>query len=153
MAHAHSVKTHVGVAADWSRNLEIALTAGCARRQGNQRVHAAAVGGQLRNLLTGDQVADFASVRLNSNGSCFDRDLLLSAADLKLEVDAGTVVHSEHDIALFGSFESGGGCLHGVVADAKGGNYVLAIAAGSKGAGQACICVGNSDANVGNGRA
>ena len=75
----------------------LALKTGCSRRQSKQRIEAAAVGGQLRHLLSGNDVADFAGVGLHGDGIGFNRDLLLRAADLKLEVDAGPVADVEGD--------------------------------------------------------
>ena len=127
---AHAVETHIGVAADWRRDLEIALAAGCAGRQRNQRVHAAAVGGELAELLSGDDVADFAGVGLHGDRGGFDRDLFLGAADLELEVDTGTIADLQHDVLLLGNFEAGGRGSNGVASDAKIGDNVLAVAAG-----------------------
>ena len=125
VALAHSVETHVGVAADRSRNLEIALAAGCAGRQGNQRVHAAPVGGELTELLSGDDVADFTGIGLHGDRRGLDRDLFLSAADREFEVDAGAVVDGEDDVFLLGNLESGRRGSDGVVADVKIGSDIL----------------------------
>src|SRR5450432_1656753 len=71
-----AIKTYAAVTAHWSGCLKVSLKAGGARCQIDQCINAAAIGGELRNLLTGDDVADFAGIRLDVDHNRLDRDRL-----------------------------------------------------------------------------
>ena len=119
MALAHAVEAHIGIAAYWGWNLEVSLAAGCAGCQRDQRVHAAAVRGQLTELLSGDDAADFAGIGLHRDCSGFDRNLFLSAADRQLKVDTSTITDLQGNVLLLGGLEAGRGGANGVASDAK----------------------------------
>ena len=115
-----AVEAHVGVATHRGRNLEIGLPAGGARRQVGQGVHAAAVGGELRHLLAGDDVADFARFRLDPYGIGFDRNGLRGCAQLQIEVDACAITHVQHDVVLLADAEARGFGLNAEVTEWQG---------------------------------
>ena len=52
-----------------------------------KRIDAAAVGGELRHLLAGDDVADFAGFGLNRDGGGFDVDTFLCITDFQPNID------------------------------------------------------------------
>ena len=147
-----AVKAHGGVAADRRGSLEVSLSAGSARRQVGQRVHAAAVGGELGDLLPGNDGTDFAVFRLHSYGIGFDRNGLAGCAHLQIEVDAGAVANVQHDVVFLGDAESRSLGLNAVVAEWKIGKQVLASITGLGGSNLAGFDVGCGNRYVGNHR-
>src|SRR6202043_2278606 len=143
VAFAHAIKAHVGVAADRSRNLKIALPAGSAWSQGDERVHATAVSGELTKLLTGNNVTDLAVVRLHCYGGSFHRNLLRCTAHLEFEVDTRTIVYVEHDVLLLNHLKPRTLGAYRVTADVKVGNHELPVATACQAAHLASFNVGN----------
>src|SRR5581483_9778747 len=150
MVLAHAVKRYVGVGADGRRALERRHVVRSARHQQGQRVNGAAIGGELRNFLLGDHVADFAAVRLDGDGVGLNRDALLGGAQFESEVDAETVAYLEQHIPLLDSFESGSFCLDDVVADVGIGEHVLAVGLGADVTGQSGVLIGYGEGGVWN---
>src|SRR6185312_3826656 len=101
VASALAVDADVAVAADCGRSDEVALKTGSTWRQCEQGVHAASVGGELRDLLSGDDSADFAGIRLNRDRIRFDGNFLRDRADSEGEIETVAIAYVQDD-AVFG---------------------------------------------------
>ena len=135
---SQAVELHAGVAAHRSVHVPVHL-ARCARSQGCQLVNAAAVDCDLRHLLAGDHVALLTGVRLDAYFVGFDGHCFLSAAELHLEVDTGTVADLKDQTLLFRDFESGCFRLHVVVTDSQFGKNVRSRVARHAGGNQSSL--------------
>src|SRR4051812_33281886 len=105
MTLTQAVKADVGISTYRRRRTEVALATGCTGTEVDELIHTAAVCRQLSDLLPGNDVADFSRVRLHLDGVRFNRDALLRAAHLQLEVHTPAVADREHDIFLFSAFK------------------------------------------------
>jgi hypothetical protein len=126
MVLAHAVETHAGVAAHRGGALEVRHVAGGSRRQHGQRVEATAVGGELRYLLAGDDVAHLARIRLHGDGSGFHIDAVLGIADLHLEIDTAAVADRERDTGPLRRLEAGRFHAHDILPNVKIRHHELA---------------------------
>ena len=148
-----TVDADVAVTADRGGSYEVPLDAGCARRQGEQRVYAPPIGSELSNLLTGDDATDLAGIRLHRHDVGLDGDFLLRRAHLHHEVDASAVVDVQYDSVLLLDAEAGGFGGDVVVTDGQTGDDVLAVAIGNASADHASLKVSKSDRHIGDHRA
>ena len=153
MARALAVDADRAVTADRSKGYAGGRQAYRSRRQGEQLVKAAAVGGQLSHLLPVNDVALFATVGLHGDRVGFNGHLLCHAADDQLEIDTCAISDGEHEVFLLGGLETGRGRAHVVMPDLQVRSHVLAIAVGRQAAGNPGINVGDRDGGVGDGRA
>ncbi len=151
VAGALAVDADGAVTADGGEGNLGHLKARCARSQGKQLIKAAAVGSKLSDLLPGDDVAHLAAVSLHCNSIGFDRYLLLSTAQLQLEVNTGPITDVEGNALLLGDLEPGCRHSHRVVSNVEVGRYVLAVAIAGEGAGDAGVIVSDRNARIGNG--
>src|SRR5262249_48883158 len=153
---SHAIELDAGVTADRSVDFAAGHAAGADRaggagREGCKLVHAATRDRDLRNLLTGDDVALFTGIALHADGVGLDGDGFLSAAELHLEVDTSAVPDLEDEAFLFGHFESGGFGFGVVVADFEFGHDVLAGVVGGGAMNETGLEIDDGDLYVGHG--
>ena len=148
VALAHAVETYVGIATYRRGNLKVPLAAGSSRRERDQRVHAAPIGRQLSELLSADDVADFAGIGLHGDGSGLDGNLFLRAADRQLEINTSTIAHLQSNVLLLGGLEAGRSGANRIASDAKIGHHELTVATGIDRARQTGVEVGDCDGCV-----
>src|SRR3984957_43670 len=101
-----AVDAHSAVTADRSEGHTGTLETGCSGGQSEQFIQAAAIGGELSDLLSGDDIALFAAISLYSDRIRLHGHVLLHAAYHQLEIDTRPVPNSQHQILLFRAFEA-----------------------------------------------
>ncbi len=148
----HAIEFDVGISADRSVDVIVDL-AGGAGGELSKLVNAAAVYGELRQLLIGDYVADLTGIGLHADFVSFNSYCFTGAADGHLEIQAGTIADLQDDALLLSGLESSGFDLNVVVPDWQVGSYILAVTVAGEVISLTGFSVRDGDCCIGNCRA
>ncbi len=150
MAGTHTVEADVGVAGLRGDTIKGRHVGGDAGAEGGERGHVAAVGGELDDLLTGDQGADLVGLRLRLEGIGLDGDSLAAAADGQGDIFLERLGDVHDDAVLLIGLKAGGADGEIIVANIEAGEVEDAGAVGHGGVGIAGLKGGDADVGVGN---
>ena len=145
----HAVKFHAGVSTDrcvGGGGIDLTRRSRC---QSSKLVDAASVYCKLCQLLTGDEVAHLAGVRLHADGIRFDSDRFLRRAQGHLEIHTSTVTDVQHQPLLLGNFEARSFGLDIVVANLQVDRHILPRFVCGKRVRQVGLRVSNCDFHIG----
>src|ERR1700723_2617157 len=121
------VDADIAIAAYRRRGNEVPLDAGSSWRQGEQGIYTAAVGCQIRDLLSGDDVADLPGVGLHLHALGFHGYALLRRPHLQAQINTRPIADVQYNSGSLRLREARRLGFHVVVADHQTGSGELSV--------------------------